>query len=117
MLCIVTTVHDPIALAATCQCLGLRRPEQGCVHLAGKEASGWILHLPSLYAPLVFDTLTGLVFYHPRDNAFAPYACIMRFIRRYYDVRAKLCRPEQRPVVRKPAGRTFRRLLPVAEVA
>jgi hypothetical protein len=94
MPCIVTTVHDPVALAATCQCFGLRRPEQGCLHLADREASGWVVRLPGLHASLVFDTLTGLVAYHPRDNAFAPYGRIMRFIYRYYDVRAKLRRDD-----------------------
>lgn len=108
MPCIVTTVHDSVALAATCQCLGLRRPEQGCLHLADKEVSGWVVRLPGLHAPLIFDTLTGLVAYHPRDNAFAPYARIARLIYRYYDVRAKLRRGDttaRRQSIRPRASR------------
>jgi hypothetical protein len=106
MPCIVTSIHDPIALAATCRCFGLRRPEEGCLQQTDQEASGWIVRLSGLHAPLVFNTLTGLVAYHPRDNAFGPYARIMRFVYRYYDVRAKLRRQKQRPVVGKPVART-----------
>jgi hypothetical protein len=57
MRCILTSVHDPVALAATCQRGGLLPPQEGCIDLDGKEASGWIVHLPGLHAPLVFDTL------------------------------------------------------------
>src|SRR5579871_613975 len=100
---IVTTVHDPAALAETCRRVGLPRPEEVSLHLDQLEASGWIVHLSGLHAPIVFDTLTGLVAYHPRDNAFVPFSRVMRFVLRYYDVRAKLRRPEQRTVVRTPA--------------
>ena len=79
MPCILTTVHSACALVITCQRLGLQPPKEGCVQLAHVEASGWIVHLPGLYAPLVCDTLTGLVAYHPRDNTFVPYGRIMRF--------------------------------------
>lgn len=92
MPCIITSVHDPAALAATCRRLGLDPPEEGCVQLGPVEASGWFVRLSGLHAPLAFDTLTGLVAYHPRDNGFAPYGRIMRFILRYYDVRAALRR-------------------------
>ena len=92
MPCILTTVHDARALVITCQRLGLQPPKEGCIRLAQVEASGWIVHLPGLYAPIVCDTLTGLVAYHPRDNAFGPYGRIMRFILRYYDVGAELRR-------------------------
>src|SRR5579871_6772992 len=106
---IVTTVHDPAALAATCQRLGLAPPKKGCLQLDQLEALGWIVHLPGLHAPLVFDTLTGLVAYHPRDNAFDPFGRTMRLILRYYDVRAKLRQPEQRPVIRVAVRRKYRR--------
>src|SRR5579871_2661620 len=117
MPCIVTTVHDPATLAETCRRLGLRLPEEGCLQLDQMEASGWIVQLSGLHAPIVFDTLTGLVAYHPRDNTFVPFSRIMRFILRYYDVRAKLRRPERRPVVRTPARRKFHRFDAVGAVA
>jgi hypothetical protein len=94
MPCIITSVHDPVALAATCRRLGLSPPENGCAQLGPMEACGWVVRLNGLDAPLVFDTLTGLVAYHPRDNGFVPYGRIMRFILRYYDIRAALRRGE-----------------------
>src|SRR5581483_11729331 len=93
---IVTTVHDPVALAATCARIGLAPPEEGRVCCDGREASGWVVRLSGL-APLVFDTLSGLVRYHPRDNGHERYARIMRFIHRYYDVRAALRHGGGRP--------------------
>ena len=98
MPCIVTTVHDPVALAATCRQLGLRPPEAGMRPCSGRPVFGWVVHLPGLHAPVVFDTLTGLAAYHPRDNAFGPYARIMRLVGRYYDVRAALRRAADRRV-------------------
>src|SRR5262245_44401608 len=89
---IITSVHDPDALAVTCRRVGLEPPAEGTVQLGPLEASGWVVRLPGLHAPIVFDTLTGLVAYHPRDNAFAPYRRIMRFVLRVYDVRAALRR-------------------------
>ena len=103
MPCIVTTVHDPAALAATCRQLGLRPPEEGAGRGAGRAVFGWVVRLPGLHAPVVFDTLTGLAAYHPRDNAFGPYARIMRFVRRYYEVRAGLRRDADRPLGRRPS--------------
>ena len=102
---IVTTVHDPVALAATCRRLGLPPPEEGCVQVDAEEVSGWVVRLTGLHAPLVFKTLTGLVAYHPRDNAFGPYHRVARFIYRYYDIRAALRRGDtsapSRPDVRR----------------
>jgi hypothetical protein len=112
---IVTTVHDPIALAATCARLGLPAPAEGCVPLGPVEASGWVVRLPGLHAPLVFDTLTGRVAYHPRDNTFGPYRRIMRFLHRYYDVRAALRRGRTVSPARPQHDRKRRR--PALEVA
>jgi hypothetical protein len=113
---IVTTVHDPVALAATCRRLGLPAPQEGCLPLGPLEASGWVVRLPGLHAPLAFDTLTGRVGYHPRDNAFGPYRRIVRFVLRYYDVRAALRRGAL-TVARGPDGHQRRRLVAAREVA
>ena len=43
---IITTIHAPIALAATCRRLNLPAPAEGCVHLEAQEAFGWIVRLP-----------------------------------------------------------------------
>lgn len=116
MPCIITSVHDPVALAATCRRLGLHPPEVGCAQLGPMEACGWVVRLNGLHAPLVFDTLTGLVAYHPRDNGFVPYGRIMRFILRYYDVRAALRRGDTR-VARRSTIPSRRRRVVAREVA
>jgi hypothetical protein len=116
MPCIITTVHDPIALSATCRRLGLRPPREGCLNFDGREAFGWIVHLPGLHSTIVFETLTGLVAYHPRDNAFHPYGRIMRLILRYYDIRAELMR-EGCLHVRRPDSRRRRFPAPARRAA
>jgi hypothetical protein len=55
--------------------------------------------------PLVCNTLTGLVAYHPRDNAFMPYRCIMRFIHRFYAVRHRMRQGKNLSVVHATGGR------------
>ena len=115
MLCIVTSVHDPAALAAACRRLGLSPPEQGRFPLGGRETPGWAVRLPGLRGPVVFDTLSGLAAYDPRDNAFAPYHRIARFIYRYYDIRAVLRRGDT-IVARRPQVRR-RRPMRAGEVA
>lgn len=107
---IFTSVHNPVALAATCQRLNLPVPEEGCVHLDDQEASGWIVRLPGVRFPIVCDTLTGLIAYHPSDNAFGRYARIMRFIMRYYDVQAQLRRADDRSLARRPISRMLARM-------
>jgi len=102
---IITSIHDSVALAATCRRLDLPAPEEGCVHLADQEAFGWIIRQSGVRFPIVCDTLTGFVTYHPRDNGFFPYRRIMTLICRYYDVRHQL---------RKYAGRRTRRFAQVA---
>jgi hypothetical protein len=113
---ILTTVHDPVALAATCRRLGLHPPEEGRVRLGPREAFGWMVRLRGLHAPIVCDTLTGLVAYHPRDNAFVPSGRVMRAILRYYDVRAALRRGDT-VAPRRRDNRKRRRLPPTQEVA
>ncbi len=88
---IVTTAHDPFALAATCQRLGPPPPVERAVQL-DEEVFGWVVRLPGLRFPIVCDTLTGLIAYHPLDNARDRYARIMRFVERFYDLRAALRR-------------------------
>jgi hypothetical protein len=87
---IVTDIHDPEALAATCRRLGLDPPHEGGAWLGGAAAAGWVVCLPGLHAPVVCDTLTGLIAYDPRDNGHGPYGRIMSFVHRYYSVRAHL---------------------------
>jgi hypothetical protein len=90
MPCILTSVHDPVALSATCEQLRLPAPREGSFWYEGQEAFGWVVRLPGPRFPIVCDTLRGLVAYHPLDNAHDRYAPIMRFILAYYAVRARL---------------------------
>jgi hypothetical protein len=87
---VVTTLHDPHAVAAACRAQGLAAPREGTVRHAGLEAFGWVVRLPGLRWPVAFDTLRGLVAYHPHDNAFFPYARLMHFVHRCYDSQARL---------------------------
>jgi hypothetical protein len=74
------------------------------------------VRLTGLHAPLVFDRLTGLVAYHPRDNGFVPYGRIMRLILRYYDIRAELRRGASVTACHRNVPRR-RRLVRAREVA
>jgi hypothetical protein len=104
---IITSIHDPSALAATCRQCNIPAPKEGNIQLGGQAVSGWVMHLPGVQFPIVCNTLTGLVAYHPRDNAFLPYRSVMRFIHRYYAVRHAMSQGEElsgsgRPVYRYP---------------
>ncbi len=91
---IVTTVHDPFALATTCRRLGLPPPVERTITLGPEEVFGWVVRLVGVRYPIVCDTLTGLVAYHPLDGAHHRYAAVMRFIMRAYDVQAELQRSQ-----------------------
>lgn len=92
MIPVVTSIHDPAALAETCRRIGLPPPERGSGRLGGREVFGWVVRLSGL-RPVICDTLSGLLLYHPIDNSHGRYARLMRFCQRYYDLRARLRRP------------------------
>jgi len=89
---IATTIHDAIALAATCEGQSLTPPVEATVQVDGMEAFGWVIHLPGLRFPVVFDTLTGLVTYYRLDSLHPRYAHLMRFLDCYQGVKARLLR-------------------------
>jgi hypothetical protein len=95
---VVTTLHDPRAVAAACRAQGLAAPREAGVRYPGLEAFGWVVRLPGLRWPVTCDTLRGLVGYHPQDNAFFPYARLMRFLYRCYDCQARLRRQSTMPL-------------------
>jgi hypothetical protein len=95
---VVTSVHDPIALAATCARLGLSPPVEQTILLDAEEVFGWVVRLCGLRHPVVCDTLTGLIAYHPLDNSFDRYARLMAFVEVYYDLRPRLRHGDKRPV-------------------
>jgi hypothetical protein len=98
---VVTSVHDPAALAATCARLGLPPPVERAVWLDAEEVFGWMVRLGGLRYPVVCDTLSGLIAYHPADNAFDRYARLMAFVELYYNLRPRLLCSDSRPVPRK----------------
>lgn len=98
MPCIVTTLHDPNALIGTCRRCHVPVPQQRNVRLA-VEVFGWVVHLPGVRHPIVVNTLTGLVAYHPEDNAFHRYRNIVRFVHRVYEVQARMRRDRHQSLV------------------
>jgi hypothetical protein len=90
MLCVVTSIRDSIALAATCCELNVSTPKEQSFLLDAKHVSSWVLRLPGLLYPVVFDLSTGLVTYHRLDNAFDRYAHLMRFLYAFYAVQGRL---------------------------
>jgi hypothetical protein len=101
MLPVVTSLHDPAALAATCRHLGLDPPAPGTARLGDREVFGWVVRLPGLRYPIVCDTLSGLIAYHPTDNVHDRYRHLMSFVERAYKVRARLARSGRRPSARR----------------
>jgi hypothetical protein len=95
---IVTSIHDPNAIDATCRRFGLPPPKYAAGQHEHQRPAGWLVHVPGTLSPIVCDTLTGFVAYDIRDNAFSRYARIMRFINLYYAVR------HQRPNGRRLAS-------------
>jgi hypothetical protein len=87
---VVTSIHGPVALILICDRLVLPPPVEQAITLAGEALFGWVVRLKGLRYPVVCDTLTGLIAYHPIDNAFDRYAHLMHFIECYYAARPKL---------------------------
>ena len=60
---IVTSIHDPRALAATCRLLGFAAPVERAVQLGADTVRGWVVRVPGTRFPIVCDTLSGLIAY------------------------------------------------------
>ena len=87
---IQTKVHDPQAMAAACQRLGLAAPVQGTAHLYSGEASGFLVQFPGWEYPAVIDTLTGTIRYDDYGGAWGDQRHLSRFLQIYAVERAKL---------------------------
>src|SRR5207244_2068084 len=87
---IETRIHDPAAIAAACQRLGLPQPVQGTARLYSGEASGLLLQLPGWQYPAVIDPRSGVVQYDNYEGAWGEQAHLDRFLQAYAVERAKL---------------------------
>jgi hypothetical protein len=75
----LTTVHDPVALAALCNLLGRPPPGERALGLGTEAVFGWVVRGHGLRHPVACATLTGLSAYHWHDNAFGRYAHLRAF--------------------------------------
>jgi hypothetical protein len=80
---IQTKVHDPAAVAAACQRLGLAAPVHGTTQLFSGDATGLIVRLPGWEYPTVIDTLTGVVRYDNFNGHWGDPAHLNRFLQSY----------------------------------
>lgn len=85
-----TRVHDPAAVAAACQRLGLAAPVQGTAQLYSGEATGLIVQLPDWQYPVVVDTLSGMIRYDNYGGAWGNLDQLHRFVQMYSVEKAKL---------------------------
>jgi len=87
---IQTKVHDPVAVAAACQRLGLVAPVHGTAHLFSGEATGLLVQLPDWRYPAVVDTLTGSIRYDNFGGRWGEERQLHRFLQMYAVERTKL---------------------------
>jgi hypothetical protein len=87
---IQTKVHDPAAVAATCQRLNLAAPVQGTARLYSGEATGLIVKLPGWQYPAVVEPLTGTVKYDNFGGHWGDQEHLDRFLQIYAVEKAKL---------------------------
>jgi hypothetical protein len=83
-------LHDPTAVAAACQRLGLPAPVQGTAELYSGSAMGLLVSLPGWEYPAVVDTLTGTVRYDNYGGAWGKDEELGRFMQSYLVEKAKI---------------------------
>lgn len=87
---IQTKVHDPAAVNAACQRIGLSAPVQGTAKLFSGDATGLLVRLPGWQYPAVIDTLTGAVRYDNYGGAWGDQQHLSRFLQLYAVEKAKI---------------------------
>jgi hypothetical protein len=80
---IATKVHDPVAVAAACQRLGLAAPVEGKARLYSGEASGLLVQLPGWRYPVVIDTASGTLSYDHFQGHWGEETHLHRFLQKY----------------------------------
>jgi hypothetical protein len=88
-----TRLHDPAAVAAACQHLGLPAPTQGTARLYGGDVAGLLVQLPGWHYPAVIDPLTGAVRYDTYGGRWGEPKELDRFLQAYA---VEKCRIEAR---------------------
>jgi hypothetical protein len=85
-----TKVHDPAAVTAACQRLGLPAVIRGTAKLFSGEATGLVVQFPGWHYPAVFDMLTGEVRYDTYNGQWGDHQHLDRFLQLYAIEKAKL---------------------------
>jgi hypothetical protein len=85
-----TRVHDPAAVTAACQRLGLPVPTHGTARLYSGEATGLLVQLPGWQYPAVIDTLSGAVRFDNFEGRWGEQAQLDKFLQMYAVEKAKL---------------------------
>jgi hypothetical protein len=85
-----TKVHDPVAVHAACQRLGLSAPTSGTVELFSGQATGLIVRFPGWQYPAVIDLTTGTIKYDNFGGTWGDEAQLHRFLQAYSVEKVKL---------------------------
>jgi hypothetical protein len=85
-----TKVHDPVAVAAACQRLGLSQPIRGTAQLYSDAVTGLLLELPEWQYPAVIDTASGVIHFDNYNGAWGDRVHLDRFLQRYAVEKARL---------------------------
>jgi len=87
---IQTKVHDPVAIRAACNRLGLGAPVQGKAKLFSGVAEGILVQLPGWRYPVVIEPLTGTVRFDNYGGQWGAQSQLDRFLQAYAVEKAKL---------------------------
>ncbi len=87
---IQTRLHDPDAVGAACQRLGLPSPVQGTAKLFSGDVTGLLVQLPGWKYPAVIDTTTGAVQFDNFEGRWGDHAQLDRLLQMHAVEKAKL---------------------------
>jgi hypothetical protein len=85
-----TKIHDPAAVTAACQRLGLPEAAQGTAKLFSGEATGLLVRLPEWIYPAVIDIQSGEIRYDNYEGAWGGQQHLDKFLQMYAVEKAKL---------------------------
>ena len=85
-----TRLHDPAAVTAACQRLGLPVPTHGTAKLYSGEATGLLVQFPGWQFPAVIDTVSGTVHFDNYEGRWGNQSQLDKFQQLYAVEKAKL---------------------------